>query len=807
MAAAAPNEWLMTLLMLLASGLGLPVGVPPEPGDETLMRIAPDSCLYFSAWAGTADPDPESGNQTEQLLAEPEIRQLLDTFEQQLGSALQQAAGREQNAQRQVLLQEAPKLLKILMTHPAAIFVADIEPNPQAPKVDAGIVVRVGEQADEVRRSLQRLQDTFARGEVQRLDLADFSFQRVQPGAKFPPITWGVRGEYLVIGLGDGSVEGILERARTDPPEWVRQFEDQIPVGRVSTVTYVNVGSIWDKLAPLAGPEATKIVGALGLDGIRDMGSVTGLDETGFLSRALIRIDGPPAGLLKLADVAPLQAEDLGPIPGDALVALAFRLDAGQLMDLVRDIAGRIEPRAAEKIDSGLAEIEGQLGFRIRDELLASLGDVWTVATAPADGGLITGWTATVQLRDRARIEEIHRKLLDVAARAFGDRPRAPQIKRMTFAGRELYYLVTQDDDFPLSPCWCLTDSHLVVAPFPQAVKALLARGEAASTPSLAVHPKIARVLEAQPGPMKVFYVDSREVFRMLYPVVQVVAQVGMTEARRRGVDLDPALLPSPRTIDRHLLPLVIAVRRTESGIEIISHQSLPGGNVAAAAPAMTALLLPAIQAAREAARRTQSMNNLKQIAIAMHNYHDIYRAFPAAYSTDKEGKPLLSWRVHILPYIEQYPLYKEFHLDEPWDSEHNRALIARMPAAYRAPGSGAGPGKTNYLGIAGEGNIFVSPKSKEGAPLGTGMREITDGTSNTAMVVEASDDLAVTWTQPKDFEPNPDQPLRGLVGVRPGGFLAALCDGSVRFIAASIDPQMLKALFTRAGGEAVRLP
>ena len=87
-----------------------------------------------------------------------------------------------------------------------------------------------------------------------------------------------------------------------------------------------------------------------------------------------------------------------------------------------------------------------------------------------------------------------------------------------------------------------------------------------------------------------------------------------------------------------------------------------------------------------ENAARSQCINNLKQIGLAMHNYHAMHKTFPPAYTVDKAGKPLLSWRVLILPYLEQDALYKEFHLDEPWDSEHNRALIDRMPATYRCP-------------------------------------------------------------------------------------------------------------------------
>ena len=87
-------------------------------------------------------------------------------------------------------------------------------------------------------------------------------------------------------------------------------------------------------------------------------------------------------------------------------------------------------------------------------------------------------------------------------------------------------------------------------------------------------------------------------------------------------------------------------------------------------------------------------MNNLKQIGLAMHNYHDVHRTLPPAYHADASDRPLLSWRVLILPYLEQDALYREFHLNEPWDSDHNKKLIERIPAVYQSPGSAAGPGR-----------------------------------------------------------------------------------------------------------------
>jgi len=218
--------------------------------------------------------------------------------------------------------------------------------------------------------------------------------------------------------------------------------------------------------------------------------------------------------------------------------------------------------------------------------------------------------------------------------------------------------------------------------------------------------------------------------------------------------------------------------------------------------PALVTALLPAVQRVREAAGRTQSANNLKQCALAMHNYHDVYKHFPAHASYDKNGKSLLSWRVHILPFIEQGQLYQEFHLDEPWDSDHNRKLISRMPKTYLSPQSRLGPeGKTVYLVPVGKETIFP-PRGK-----GTRIAEITDGTSNTIMIVEAADSRAVIWTKPEDLKVNSKDPLAGLTDGTRKGFQAAFADGSVRFLPVSINPRTLWALFTRNGGEVVDLP
>jgi hypothetical protein len=216
--------------------------------------------------------------------------------------------------------------------------------------------------------------------------------------------------------------------------------------------------------------------------------------------------------------------------------------------------------------------------------------------------------------------------------------------------------------------------------------------------------------------------------------------------------------------------------------------------NGTAAIGVSVGLLLPAVQAARSAAQRMSSSNNQKQIMLSFHNYESAFRSLPnRVWKTDKdEDKPLLSWRVAILPFLEQQQLYEQFHLDEPWDSPHNIKLLDKMPAIYKNPRVPAQPGHTTYVMPYGEGTIG----SEEGP---VGFRNITDGTSNTIAVVEVNAEHAVPWTCPEDIDID-EIDLR--TAFPPDGSNVGIWDGSIKFITSSIDENVLEALLTHAGGE-----
>ncbi|MHC5541623.1 DUF1559 family PulG-like putative transporter [Singulisphaera rosea] len=213
----------------------------------------------------------------------------------------------------------------------------------------------------------------------------------------------------------------------------------------------------------------------------------------------------------------------------------------------------------------------------------------------------------------------------------------------------------------------------------------------------------------------------------------------------------------------------------------------------------LIALLLPAVQAAREAARRAQCVNNLKQIGLALHNYESAYGQLPPAASTDRDGKPLLSWRVAILPFLEQQPLYNEFKLDEPWDSPHNQPLAARMPSTFRCPSvpmpESDTSGLTEYQAIVGPG-AFLDETT------GTRFDSMTDGTANTLAIVESKG--MVVWTKPEDI-PLDNLAQSKVSSYHPGGNNSLFADGSVRFLKVpTMNPANFHALCTKNGGEVV---
>lgn len=247
---------------------------------------------------------------------------------------------------------------------------------------------------------------------------------------------------------------------------------------------------------------------------------------------------------------------------------------------------------------------------------------------------------------------------------------------------------------------------------------------------------------------------------------------------------------------------IYVAAKYSVGPKRILSFVALGGISVTC----LCGLLLPGVRRAPEAARRAYCSNNLKQIGIALHSYHDAFGSFPPAYIADQNGKPMHSWRVLIMPFAEKNTIYKQYDFSEPWDGPHNRLLASQMPPYFACPPRYGNQGTTtSYVAITGPGTAWPGTTC-------TTRDKITDGTANTLMVVEV-ENSGINWMEPKDFNAghvsrgiNP-KAGQGISSMHPGGVNILFADGSVDFVPDSFPAKVLQAMLTIAGGEKITEP
>jgi hypothetical protein len=231
-----------------------------------------------------------------------------------------------------------------------------------------------------------------------------------------------------------------------------------------------------------------------------------------------------------------------------------------------------------------------------------------------------------------------------------------------------------------------------------------------------------------------------------------------------------------------------------QDGVSLKVNISMPEG-----LDQLPELLRPLLNQVRETTKLARSKGTLIQCMIAIHNSFDTHAVLPVAggpgFESDKTKPGLLSWRVHLLPQLGSYSLYKQFHLDEPWDSKHNSQFIKKMPKVLGDDPSG----KTTFHMFIGKGTPF-------GGKLGIKLRDVTDGHSNVIGVVEAGPDKAEIWTKPGGLPFDPKNPIAALGNIG-DKFIAAFLDGRVHELPRTIDAETLSKLIQHADGASVEIP
>jgi hypothetical protein len=198
----------------------------------------------------------------------------------------------------------------------------------------------------------------------------------------------------------------------------------------------------------------------------------------------------------------------------------------------------------------------------------------------------------------------------------------------------------------------------------------------------------------------------------------------------------------------------------------------------------------------------TKTKNNLHRIGIALQGFNGTFGKLPPWAICDKDGNPLLSWRVLLLPFLGEGELFAQFKLDEGWDGLHNIKLVDKLPAVFRTPLGKFQPGHTFYQGFVGKGagwELMPDSKQRLGA-VGLSLTDFKDGPANTIAVVDAVE--SVPWTKPADIPFDAAEPLPQAGGLFKVGTYVLLFDGSVRLVRRSVSPETWRAAITRAGGE-----
>lgn len=211
----------------------------------------------------------------------------------------------------------------------------------------------------------------------------------------------------------------------------------------------------------------------------------------------------------------------------------------------------------------------------------------------------------------------------------------------------------------------------------------------------------------------------------------------------------------------------------------------------------MIALLLPAVQAAREAARRMQRQNNVKQVGLALHNYHAAYKQLPFTEVTDASGRPMLGWRLAISPFVEGQPQWEALAKDEPWDSESNLALVQNPPMAYQSPTGEIG--ETSIFAVVAPSGLFPpTPMTK------VEFGDVRDGLSSTLMLIELPN-RSVPWTSMDNL--TPDEAFAAIRDLQPPNVAHVLIgDGAVQALSPDVDRETFDAMISKDGGENVFL-
>jgi type II secretory pathway pseudopilin PulG len=747
---------------------------------------------------------------------------------------------------RGAIAEQAEGLFKHIEEKGFTLAVSLADPAPGGPPLALPQAIVVLKGAGKFAEPLSNFVLQSAGSDINVRVVGDRSIESfVIPNSPGVEVAWWKEGSHLVLTAGINSAANHIAVLDGSAPnlmssELWKEFGKQRAFSR-NMLAWLDIGSIRDTYGqmplPVPSPEpltVNAVAEALGLDNLGAVVTESGFKGEATWSESHVQVKGDPKGLLALADQSPFTLKDLPPMPVDTTGFAAVSFDSSKfydtVLDLVRNGAKFGPPDAADQVEGMIAQIPQMVGFDPKADLFDSLGSTMCFYL---DGGqpiffMFGGPVLAVEVQDAEKLRKTIDQLLVVGE---GMSRGELEVTRVEKQGREIILLGAEGAQ---AVSLCVDDKWLLLSLQPQSIETFAMRLDGKLdkwAPSAEIKAALADLPESYTS---IAITDPRPMYKGLIgmaPTLANFARVGIKQSGMFPPDFElpfsVADVPPAELVTQHLFPNIAIGTTDAKGFHSVSRSSLPslpfigemsGVGGVATVGVLVALILPAVQQARVAARRSQSKNNLKQIGLALHNYHEVHRAFPSGTieNEDLKVEERLSWIVSILPFIEQAALYDVIDQEEGWEDGDNADWTATtIPHLMNPQVADNTQGATHYVGIAGIGKdaATLPVTDKRAGAFGYNrklrFRDIKDGTSNTIGVAEASKGYG-SWgaggkptirsLTKKPYINGPD----GIGSPFPGGMNAMILDGSVRFISENIDPTVMEALVTINGGERI---
>lgn len=758
-------------------------------------RAAPESCLLFSSWEGFGSLDPNR-SESEKWLNQKEMILFGQKVEKAIFQAIDFHLSKEKmdSGLPKMAATAGGHLLVSFVKKPGSFYIEEFQPDKKIP-ARFGAHIDLGDRFELMNGLLKGIAKELAKEPGVRVSSASAggqSFYKLELD-QFPiPMYWNLSEGHLHVVSDPKVLEAWNERSRTPVPSWLRSIQKDFPNGHINSISFVNFQKLLRDTQHRIPEDVKAGAKKLGLDQLKDLVITTALNKEGTIVEGRLGFQSPDVPMIGFLPKVGWKEDELARVRKSQHLVAGAKVDFRKLMDFI-NLASEVSGQS--NVMKDMFEDASRQGFD-----LESLGE------SIGPGILIHGNLSlipmmsvaiSVDINDPEKFQVQYDKVLNDIQKAAEVSDDLPEASRPEIVKRNGYTMASIVSPGGGRLYFSQNGERLAISGSSRLVAKVLKNKPAKEkiTDLTFMKNVFGNKFKKRGSPFAITSFDSVPGVKTALPGLQVLMPLDQPIP---GTDIALRDIPSADTIVNGWKPTVSAFYRTEKGLEFTSQMTAPTFSPGVTVGFMTGLLLPAVQQARDAARRVASMNNVKQQLLALHMYHDTYRTFPTQYSLGKDGKPLLSWRVHILQFTD-FALYEKFRLNEPWDSQHNKELIAEMPDYYADPRFATEDGKTVYLGVTGKAGSFVVP-SKESKNRGNRLRDFVDGTSNTVSIVQVDPEHAVIWTAPEDFNYSRKGEKEKLQWGRYSTKIVGLADGSTRSFNHKLSWETFKKMFTIDG-------